>query len=264
MYKHPAELQFTALFVFHSHSQHFIFILFALSPVGVFGPAEQLRDSSIGVGLPVDLPLPRLLLQRWGRVFVGFMGFYWLIVRHIMPVVTFSILWALGALISVSVIRYCRPYVLSSHRHLFMVSSSSKKKASVKHPAGWHRPFMSFLEPRQHLWDTLEDDPAKLAFLEDSRMALEEWALAEAPHATLPEHCVLKSYLAGYHTSFSKETGWLYEDYNHSKPKFLYAGAALNNVEKNLSNCELLSVATMKERWDTGLGITPHQKRING
>ncbi|KZP29244.1 hypothetical protein FIBSPDRAFT_885025 [Athelia psychrophila] len=361
MYKHPAELQFTPLFAFHS--QPFLFNVFALSPVGAFGPAEQLRDSSIGVGLPVDLSLPRLLLQRWSRVSVGFMGFYWLIVRRVMPVVTFLILWALGALITYALMAavslgpggyghvrfkgYCQfraratglwdirvsvirlptavrlaiiTIVVNGQCYaeaawggplrvvtLQCVSTAMdspsiqplrKKKASVKPPTGWHRPFMGFLEPRQHLWDALEDDPAKLAFLEDSRTALEEWTVTEVPRATIPEHCVLKSYLAGYHTScqprqghsktgkkkelgpsriksrytsrdiiksmfddrVSKETAWLYQDDNRSKPKFLYAGAVLNNVEKSLSSREMLSVATLKERWDTGLGITPHQK----
>ncbi|KZP27733.1 hypothetical protein FIBSPDRAFT_886290 [Athelia psychrophila] len=57
-----------------------------------------------------------------------------------------------------------------------------------------------------------------------------------------------------------QDTGQLYNKDNHSKLKSLYVAEALKNVEKNLTTREILSVATIKERWDTGLRITPLQK----
>ncbi|KZP17780.1 hypothetical protein FIBSPDRAFT_894020 [Athelia psychrophila] len=152
------------------------------------------------------------------------------------------------------------------------------------------------LEPRQDLWDTLEDDAAKLAFLEESRTVLEEWALAEAPCATLPGvFCTWpattpaaspgmgiqrpgqqrKSGPAGsklnpLHGTLSRaclmtelHKKWDGCTKTTTTANCLYAAAALKNVEKSLTHRELLSVATMKERWDTGFGITLLQKCVH-
>lgn len=73
-----------------------------------------------------------------------------------------------------------------------MASTSQAEPTVTKVPRGWFRPFVAFLEERQHEWNSLEDDAAKQAFLRETKADLKESVASKVESTLLPKDDVIK------------------------------------------------------------------------